>query len=62
MSSDDKLKPLTFKVPKFMYDKMEEMIEAGAYESRADLIREAIQRLIEWEMKIDSVSQFGFDS
>jgi len=56
--ASDKLKPLTFKVPQYMLLKMEEMVKKGAYDSRAELIREAIQKLIDWELIIDPVSGF----
>ena len=56
MVSNDKLKPMTFKVPKFMQLKMQELVANGHYESRAELIREAIQKMINWEMRIDSIT------
>lgn len=56
MVSNDKLKPMTFKVPKFMQLKMQELVANGHYESRAELIREAIQKMINWEMRIDSIA------
>ena len=51
MVSNDKLKPMTFKVPKFMQLKMQELVANGHYESRAELIREAIQKSKEYNFK-----------
>jgi len=36
--------------------KMQELVANGHYESRAELIREAIQKMINWEMRIDSIT------
>ncbi|MHA2254326.1 MAG: ribbon-helix-helix domain-containing protein [Candidatus Kariarchaeaceae archaeon] len=51
------LAPLTFKIPAWMLMKMEAMIKDGEYETKAELIRDAIQKLIDWELKIPSVKK-----
>ncbi|MHA2503885.1 MAG: ribbon-helix-helix domain-containing protein [Candidatus Kariarchaeaceae archaeon] len=56
-----KLKPLTFKAPKFMIDKIDQMIESGLYKNKAELIRDAIQKMIEWEMKLSPISSIDLD-
>lgn len=54
-NSNDDLAPLTFKMPSKMLEMIEEIIKSGEYETRAELIRDAIQKLIDWELKIPSV-------
>ena len=51
------LSPLTFKIPGWMLKKMERMIEEGEYDTKAELIRDAIQKLIDWELSIPSVKK-----
>ncbi len=51
------LAPLTFKIPIHMLKKMERLIENGEYVTKADLIRDAIQKLINWELNIPSVKE-----
>ncbi|MHA2091886.1 MAG: ribbon-helix-helix domain-containing protein [Candidatus Kariarchaeaceae archaeon] len=61
MNSNDiegkSLSPLTFKIPGWMLKKMERMIEEGEYDTKAELIRDAIQKLIDWELSIPSVKK-----
>lgn len=38
-----------------MYDRMEELVNKGEYQTKADLIRDAIQKLIDWELKLDNL-------
>ncbi|MCE7735371.1 MAG: hypothetical protein GPJ54_10870 [Candidatus Heimdallarchaeota archaeon] len=52
---DGSLAPLTFKIPLEMLNMMDEIIANGEYATKADLIRDAIQKLIDWELGIPSV-------
>lgn len=52
---DGSLAPLTFKIPLEMLKMMNEIIANGEYATKADLIRDAIQKLIDWELGIPSV-------
>ncbi|MHA2028649.1 MAG: ribbon-helix-helix domain-containing protein [Candidatus Kariarchaeaceae archaeon] len=52
---DSSLAPLTFKIPLEMLRMMDEIIASGEYSTKADLIRDAIQKLIDWELGIPSV-------
>ena len=56
-SGDNSLAPLTFKIPLEMLKRMEKIIENGEYTTKADLIRDAIQKLIDWELGIRSVKE-----
>ena len=46
--TEEKLNPITFKLPQGMLDIIEELVKKGVYTNRAELIREAIQDLITW--------------
>ena len=46
--SEEKLNPITFKLPQGMLDIIEALVKNGVYSNRAELIREAIQDLITW--------------
>ncbi len=54
---DSSLAPLTFKIPLEMLKMMDKIIESGEYVTKADLIRDAIQKLIDWELGIKSVKE-----
>lgn len=54
---DNSLAPLTFKIPLEMLKMMDKIIESGEYVTKADLIRDAIQKLIDWELGIRSVKE-----
>ena len=47
-ASEEKLNPITFKLPQGMLDIIEALVKNGVYSNRAELIREAIQDLITW--------------
>ncbi len=55
LNSGESLAPLTFKIPSKMLETIEEIIKRGEYKTKADLIRDAIQKLIDWELGIPSV-------
>ncbi|MDH5401023.1 MAG: ribbon-helix-helix domain-containing protein [Candidatus Heimdallarchaeota archaeon] len=57
MSDDNTLAPLTFKLPAWMLKKINEMVDNDEYTTKAELIRDAIQRLIDWELSIPSVNE-----
>ncbi len=57
MAGKDKVKtesmsPITFRISYGMLDIVKEMIKSGLYSNRAELIREAIEDLIDYESKI----------
>ena len=54
---DEKLSPITFKLPVGMEEKMEELVKKGIYANRAELIREAIQDLITFSPEAESSKQ-----
>lgn len=57
LPDNNSLAPLTFKIPLEMLKRMEKIIENGEYSTKADLIRDAIQKLIDWELDIRSVKE-----
>lgn len=57
LNSDESLAPLTFKISGRMLELIEEIIKRGEYKTKADLIRDAIQKLIDWELEIPSVKE-----
>ncbi|MCY3412348.1 MAG: ribbon-helix-helix protein, CopG family [Candidatus Heimdallarchaeota archaeon] len=46
------MSPITFRIPYGMLDIMEEIVKKGEYANRAELIREAISDLINYENKL----------
>lgn len=53
--SSGSLSPLTFKITPGMLKEIEALIKEGTYTSKAELIREAIQELIDWELNLESL-------
>ncbi len=46
----EKDKPVTFKIPNHMFAAIEELISEGYYENRSQIIRDAIDRLLQEEL------------
>ncbi len=46
----EKDKPVTFKIPNHMFAAIEELILEGYYENRSQIIRDAIDRLLQEEL------------
>lgn len=51
------MSPITFKISYGMLGIMEEIVKSGEYANRAELIRDAIQDLINYESKIISIKK-----
>ncbi len=56
-NSEDKLNPITFKLPQGMLDIIEKLVKNGVYTNRAELIREAIQDLITWGPEVKHLQE-----
>lgn len=54
-NDSDTMSPITFRISFGMLDLVKEMVDEGLYSNRAELIRDAIEGLINFENKLDEV-------
>lgn len=56
-SKSESMSPITFRISFGMLDIVREMIKEGLYSNRAELIREAIEDLIDYENSLEKIEE-----